>query len=244
MPNFSAGFNDGFSKGFNRGFLNSGRDQKILNLKPFLWFKLNNSSGSNIFDDSGNARNQTLEGSSANFWKAGKYGNCGYFNHTIPNYISLPTSYFDGTKGTWCCWVKADWSGMSVTYSRLFGTYHTSGANYMHRTYFSGSDFHWTVANGSGTANVDINSIDTYDNTFAHIGFTWEYSAGSGNTIITAYLNGAHVDDSLISGQLANPNQSLWVCRWQSGYITAHIDDFLFFQKCLSDSEMKTIYDA
>lgn len=243
MPNFSAGFNDGFSKGFNRGFLNSGRDQKILNLKPYLWFKLNSSSGSNIFDDSGNARDQTLDGSSANFWKAGKYGNCGYFQAAATNKVSMPVNYFP-INGTWCCWVKNEWSTLPAVNSRIFNTDDSRGTNYMHRGYIFSGALVWYVANGSTKINSSIGSLNVYDNQWIHIGWSWNYD--SVNTNVRGYVNGSNIvgSNGSIPGTLIIPNVSLDIGFWGGGYFNGYMDDFLFFERCLSDSEMKTIHEA
>lgn len=219
---------------------------KFLPNIPYLFLRFNELSGSTVSDSSGNSRDQTLTGSSANFWISGRNGrNCGYFDTSIPNYISLPIAYFDGTNGSWFCWINADWTNKTVgSEDRLFCTYSTGGGNYSHRTFWNGTNFYWYVGNEIGSNGSNMGDLRPYDNIWCHIGWAWSYP-GSGNTTVTPYLNGQKVTGGIlnVTGSLANPDISFDIGRWFApNYFTGQMQDFFFAQECLSDYEVELLY--
>lgn len=155
----------------------------------------------------------------------------------------MPGNYFS-TNGTWCCWVKTEWSTLPALNSRLFNTNDSRGNNYKHRSYVASETLLWYVANGSGIVGSSIGNLSSYDNQWIHICWTWSYD--SVNTNVRGYLNGSNIIGSnvSISGTLIVPNVSLDIAYWNTTYFDGYIDDFMFFQRCLSDQEMLELYQA
>jgi len=216
-------------------------------LDPYLWLKFDTGSGTALADSSGNSRNQTLVGSEAAFWVTGKdsIGYAGSFDASVPNYVSLPIAYFDGTKGTWACWVKSDWTNAPTSSARIVSTNHSGGSNYQHRNYWNTStwSYSFSVGNGSGLYTSYIGDMRPYDNKWVHIAWTWNYP-GSGNTTIKGYLNGVNITGSngTITGPLSNPDFNFFIGRWGGSYLTGSLDDFSFFQRTLDADDIYLLY--
>lgn len=209
---------------------------------PYLWLRFNDSSGTTLADSSGNGRNQTISGTITDFWKTGKIGSCGYFQAAETNKVSMSGNYFP-INGTWCCWVKTEWSALVGGKTRLFNTDDSKGTNYEHRCYYSGTAFFWAIANGSSIVSSNIGGLNVYDNQWVHIGWSWNYD--SVNTSVRGYVNGSNIVGSNISiaGTLIVPNISLDIGFWNGGYFDGYIDDFLLYDSTLTDEQIALIYD-
>lgn len=207
---------------------------------PYLWLRFHDSSGTTLADSSGNGRNQTISGTITNFWKTGKIGSCGYFQAAATNKVSMPGNYFP-INGTWCCWIKTEWSTLPTGNSRFFNTDDSRGTNYEHISSYSGV-LYWVVANGSTSSYPNIGVLSSYDNQWIHICWTWNYDGA--NTNVRGYLNGSNVSGSnkTISGTLIVPNVSVDIGFW-NGYFNGYIEDFLLYDSTLTDEQIALIYE-
>lgn len=210
---------------------------------PYLWLRFHDSSGTALADSSGNGRNQTIDGTITDFWKTGKIGSCGNFQASATNKVSMPGNYFP-VNGTWCCWVKNEWSTLSAAASRFFNSDDSRGTNYEHRTYLSSSkNFLWFVSNGDGSIYSNIGVLTSYDNQWIHVAWTWNYDGA--NTNIRGYLNGSNISGSnkTISGTIIVPNISLDIGVWDNAYFNGYIEDFLLYDSTLTDEQIALIYE-
>lgn len=215
---------------------------------PYLWLKLDDGTGSALADSSGNSRDQTLVGSDTNFWVDGRYGaNAGYFSSAVPNYISMPTSYFNANEGTWACWVKvASWAALTNSTARFLCSQHTGGLYYEHRTSISGGALIWNFANSTTYISSNIGNLTAYNGKWVHLCWSWNYP-GSGNTTVKGYVNGIIVPGatSYIAGPLTVPDTALLFGRYPttSGNLTATIADVSLYQRTLDADDIKLLYE-
>jgi len=156
------------------------------------------------------------------------------------NYIDIPVSRFNQRQGMWCCWVKADWTTIGATRSRVFNSVDSRGTNYMFRTYCAsggGSNIGWYVGNGTSVF-VAIAGL-AQNNTWQHFLFTWKYTGA--NTTIKGYLNGQYYGTSVsLTGLIVVPDTNIRVGWWQAAAtaLIGEIDDFRLFGYVPTDANI------
>jgi hypothetical protein len=222
------------------GFIVPDLDSSLLS-----WWRMDDINGSTITDYTGN-NNGTLYGASQTTGKFGK----GMSLNGVDNYISIPHSDdFDvgSNDFTFSTWFYPTSNASQVIFAsdtncKIEATYSfPTGVKKLNIWAGNGSGC-WGLINSDGGGN-GIGTITMEPNNWYHIIYQRE-----GSTFRT-YINGV-LDLQLtnITGSIVNRNEPFNIGRsgyeggraWNSG----KIDEFLFFNRALSDNEINSLYNG
>ncbi len=153
--------------------------------------------------------------------------------------ITVPLSAFPGVNGTWMVWVKP--KDMDSGDNRIFCSDHSGGGGAEFRTYSTAGNFRWITGNGTNTQNT---YVDLAQDVWTHIAFTWEYDVTSGETTIKGYRNSTLQDTKTLIGTIQTPDISMWVGRWGATTLNATLDEFMLFNRTLSQDQVQLIYQG
>ncbi len=197
-----------------------------------------------VKDLSGQDNHGTMQGGGTLDSIAGKLGQG--FGGNAKNYISLPPAAFPQQSGSLFMWVMSKASLPSNM--RFVSTDDSGGVNFEARTYFNGVSSMLLVVMPSetgATKNVYLPSVFAGD-TWAHIGWTWSYSAGSDKTTITGHLNTVPGNPVELDGKLNIPDLSFDLAHWRGGPLPAGaaIDEVTLYDIMVDSGEIADLYNS
>lgn len=196
-------------------------------------------------DYSGNGNHGVMIGAAGTVNSGpGKLGNC--FEANGLNAFSVPPGVFNQDAGTWSCWVQSDSATQNWTF-RLFGTDHSAGQGFEHRTFYNGvsTALIWQTYTESGLSLTSSLPSTFSSGTWARIAFTWEYDSASGKTTVQSYLNGVAGAPVSNNGKLAMPDIAVWLGLWIYYLATpAKMDSFAVWNRLLSPAEIIIDYNG
>jgi len=210
------------------------------------YYPCDQTSGSTLFDASGNGRNASLltetGGSGGSSFNAGKAGNALSLVKGNKGYASIPQAVLAGaTEMTIATWVYLN---VSVDWQRLWDF--SSDTNvYMFLTPRNGATqklrFAMTV-NGYFNEQVVDGAAELPANTWKHTAVVW----GSGGVLL--YIDGQLVASatgfSQLPSELTNTSKNyIGKSQYSSDpYLDGNVDDFRVYNRALSAAEIKTLF--
>ncbi|MBZ4644878.1 MAG: hypothetical protein JG777_367 [Clostridia bacterium] len=208
-------------------------------LKPTLWYKFDETSGTTVTDYSGNGYNGTLMGG-ATFTSSGKDGGAVDLNGT-DGYVDLPdgiTNNFD--KITVSAWVKID---TNKQWARIFDFGTGFNASYMFLTpYAGGSTFRFAITTGGAGGEQIVQRTSVLGTgSWKHMVVVLDGATAS------IYENGVKVATSstvtTFPWQLGElTNNYIGKSQYNDPYLDGQVDDFRIYNRALSDAEVQALY--
>jgi len=159
-------------------------------------------------------------------------------------YAPVNVAAFDPDEGTWEAWVKAPFASYTTYKFRLFCADHSAGQNSEFRTTcVNNTAFKFYLYNGSSGVAVNFGALP--DETWIHLAASWEYRAGTNDTLITAVLNGVQVDQQSLSGHVVAPDTAMHIGHYPGGqYYEGLVSDFRLWNKVRTPAEILAAKDA
>jgi hypothetical protein len=218
----------------------SSYQSELLSYPTALYYRFVETSGTTLYDYSGNSRNATLYNTPTLNQVGPHSGKCIYFNkaslqHAIYNSaITMPSA------GTIMFWTKVS---SQAAYDHLFQfNYAYNGGNnvnYFKMTRETTSTY-WIMPFASGWSSAWQMSIS--DNTWTHVAITWNTATNQ----ISTYKNGSVITNNGSHTSWPTSLQPLGICRGNrdgtSWYHTAYMSDFSLTNQRLSDAQVSSIY--
>ena len=227
---------------------NGGERYSFVNFDNDLigWWRMDNYSGNNIFDESSYGNNGLSNGVVINS-SNGYFGNGSYFNGST-NIEIASSSDLDSVgisdKITLCSWININQHG--TEYTGIVGRYNT---------YTNNSDRQFLLARNNGDNKYGF-LLSSEGITFDASVLTnselstgqWYHLCGTSNGIVKLYLNGVlQTQTATLSGGIKDSvNSSLFIGRFgrNNSFFNGKIDDVLLFDRDLSTNEIKALYNS
>jgi hypothetical protein len=201
------------------------------------YWKLDEGSGTNALDSSGNGKNGTWSGTGTIYHSPGKVGTySGQFNgEDAADKISMPAL------GTFTAYTQIAWIYMRIipTAPRERWDWFAFGSAQV------GIDEYQTVARfhfpqGAGMVELNVGGLAAGE--WIHIASTYSSSTGMGYAYINGSVGGSRND---VSGSTVSGTWPLGGDGYAVGYyFDGYIDDIRFYNRALSAAEIKAIYNS
>jgi len=196
-------------------------------------------------DNSGNSNDGTWNASTTN--TTGKYSN-GVTMDGSSDYINFGNdSSLSANSMTYSFWVKSNSATNPSDYhGLLFKASDTSASTREMSTQFStDGSLAFGVTNGSQIYYASIPG-DYYDATWHHVVAVKEY--GTSNDVLKAYLDGALIDTTTMSGHGVTNSTNLEFGRVSSAsqadrYLNGIVDELRVYNRALSPKEIRDLYN-
>jgi len=208
---------------------------------------LNESSGTNAPDNSGNGRNGTTVGSPS--WVAGKLNNCIQLNGTSQNVDCQNIAAFERTDSfSFECWIKPDTTGgeYMIIFSKALGTSPYTGIHcYLYKTsnYLRFALYSTNVAN---YLQWRIDATAIMDNAWHYLVITYD-----GTSLITGcrcYVDGANQskigESDSLTGTIVNTTHFLIGQRDGALYYKGLVDEFVIYNSVLTPADVTARYNS
>jgi Concanavalin A-like lectin/glucanases superfamily/Bacterial Ig domain len=213
---------------------------------------LNEGSGINAADISGNNHNGSVNGAT---WGAGKYGQALNFNGTS-NYVNIPDHAdftLDPTQNyTWSAWVKSNnfgqwqtiWS-QTIDVNNFFYFYAHSSTDADAGPVTNGISVYWWTNGGTNKVVLHSNNNVLTAGQWSYITITYNASVAQ-NSRFSIYVNGTDVTnktDVASAGTLASINPTnirIGSNQPWGEYINGAIDEVRYYKRLLTPAEIVT----
>jgi len=204
---------------------------------------LNESTGTNVPDDSGNNRDGTTQNMEAGDWQAGKLNNCLVFGGTDEYVDCGGIAAFERTDTfSINCWAK--WS--STASMALVSKMATStGRGWLFFVYLGQV---WILIRTDSTYYIMVSTdVDTFnDDTWRMVSFTYDGSNTAAG--VTIYVNGTAQATTTSKDNLNDTILDSTTCqigaRDGSDYYTGSIDEITIFETELTQSQITYLYNS
>ena len=151
------------------------------------------------------------------------------------NYISIPLAAWPGTSGSLALMLNYT-GGTTDALTRIFGTDHTSGANYEHRASSNGQ---MSIAYTDGTTTSGITWVPAGSISLGPIMMlVWTWSLSGGTTTSYFYHNGAQSATTSAAKTLQTPDTAIWIGRYDTDYFTGSIYNVAFLPYPMTPSQV------
>jgi hypothetical protein len=217
----------------------NGSKTNTLTNSLYAYWNMNESSGSNLADSSGNGRDATATGTTV---VSGQFGNARSFNGTSSDFISGPTGQFDNFTGgfTVSVWVYPTSTGSWARFID-FGQ-GQSDDNILFARNGTSSDLTFEVYNNTGSGGK-VTATGAITNS------TWQHFVATVNSsgAVVIYKNGSVIQ----TGTTAVPNNvtrnNVYIGRsnWAAdAYYAGNMDDLRIFSRDIDANEVIDLYNG
>ena len=219
--------------------------KKTIAISPYAWWHMNESSGTNVADSSGNGRNGTTVNMENEDWQVGKLNNCLNFNEGTTNeYVDCGNiANFERTdKFSMEAWIKT-----SVP-SKMIIARHNATAGWFMYVDSDGKVMCYLSNNYGGSNNIARKSASVVTtDTWRHIVLTYDGSstvAGFHIYIDGALNDGTALQDSLTASILVGTNTRMG--NWGGSALCwrGKIDEVVIYSQTLTSNEVTARYNS
>jgi hypothetical protein len=209
---------------------------------PYAWYHLNENSGTDIFDSSGNGRNGTTVNNP--FWIAGKLNSALRFNSTLNQYVNFGNASFAFERTqpvSYEVWFRSSSAGIQMFFDKIILVPVIRGMNLYLASGKVDAVWFTTVTN-----YIDVQTTAVFNDGYWHhciITYDGSSSASGVKIYVDNILQVVSVLKDNLNGTILNPANFLVGARLDGYQFNGSLDELVVYNKTLNATDVSFRYN-